>query len=126
LVLVVGLAAGAFAAALAVRGMKGTCTPYGVPVAIALLKLPAGALTALFGTLMLRGAFIPGLSALDTQGQIIAYAIVFGYAQQVFTRLVDSQAHTVLSGSTGADPAGTAVRVPAGSHAGAAGDLVPA
>ena len=45
LVLVVGLAAGAFAAALAVRGMRGTSTPYGVPVAIALLKLPAGALT---------------------------------------------------------------------------------
>ena len=48
MVLVVGLAAGAFAAALAVRGMRGTSTPYGVPVAIAVLKLPAGALTALF------------------------------------------------------------------------------
>jgi hypothetical protein len=120
LVLVVGLAAGAFAAALAVRGMRGTSTPYGVPVAIALLKLPAGALTALFGTLMLRGAFIPGLSALDTQGQIIAYSIVFGYAQQVFTRMVDSQAQTVLDRSPGSEPAG-AVRVSAGAAVNPAG-----
>jgi hypothetical protein len=113
LVLVVGLAAGAFAAALAVRGMRGTSTPYGVPVAIALLKLPAGALTALFGALLLRGAFIPGLSALDTQGQIIAYSIVFGYAQQVFTRLVDTQAQTVLNSSPGSDTAGAPARVSA-------------
>ena len=104
LVLVLGLAAGAFAAALAVRGMRGTSTPYGVPVAIAVLKLPAGALTALFGILMLRGGFIPGLSALDTQGQILAYSMIFGYAQQVFTRLVDSQAQAVLDRSPSSEP----------------------
>lgn len=28
--------------------------------------------------------------------QIIAWAIVLGYAQQLFTRLVDQQAHVVL------------------------------
>jgi hypothetical protein len=116
LVLVVGLAAGAFAAALAVRGMR--VDVLRLPVAIALLKLPAGALTALFGTLMLRGAFIPGLSALDTQGQIIAYSIVFGYAQQIFTRLVDTQAQTVLNSSPGSDPAKAAVRAPDGAPAG--------
>lgn len=111
LVLVVGLAAGAFAAALAVRGIRGTSTPYGVPVAIAVLKLPAGALTALFGVLMLRGGFIPGLSALDTQGQIIAYSVIFGYAQQVFTRLIDSQAQAVLDRSPSSEPStATAVR----------------
>ncbi len=108
LVLAVGLAAGAFAAALAVRNMRGTSTPYCVPIAIAWLKLPAGALTALFGMLMLRGAFIPGLSALDTQGQIIAYSIVFGYAQQVFTRMVDSQAHSVLNRSPSSEAPGAA------------------
>jgi hypothetical protein len=105
LLLVVGLAAGAFGAALAVRGMRGTSTPYGIPVAIAWLKLPAGAVTALLGMLLLRGAFIPGLSALDTQGQIIAYAIVFGYAQEIFTRMVASQAQTVLDGAPSSEPA---------------------
>ena len=105
LVLAVGLTAGAFAAALSVRGIRGTSTPYGVPVAIAWLKLPAGALTALFGMLLVHGQFVPGLSALDTQGQIIAYSIVLGYAQQVFTRLIDSQAHAVLDKSPSSEPA---------------------
>lgn len=118
LVLVVGLAAGAFAGALAVRNMRGTSTPYCVPVAIAWLKLPAGALTALFGTLMLRGAFIPGLSALDTQGQIIAYSVVFGYAQEIFTRMVDNQAHAVLDRSPSSEPGGAHAAGPVGPAAG--------
>ena len=45
----------------------------------------------------MRGNFVPGLSALDTSAQIVAWAIVFGYAQQLFTRLVDRQAHTRCS-----------------------------
>jgi hypothetical protein len=52
--------------------------------------------TAILGLLLMRGQFVPGLSALDTSGQILAWALVFGYAQQLFTRLVDQQAHTVL------------------------------
>jgi len=123
MVLVVGLAAGAFAAALAVRGMRGTSTPYGVPVAIAVLKLPAGALTALFGMLMLRGGFIPGLSALDTQGQIIAYSIIFGYAQQVFTRMVDSQAQVVLDHAPSSEP--STVPTARTGEAAIAGSLLP-
>jgi hypothetical protein len=123
LILVVGLAAGTFAAALAVRNMRGTSTPYGVPVAIAVLKLPAGALTALFGMLMLRGGFIPGLSALDTQGQIIAYAVILGYAQQVFTHMVDDQAQAVLDRSPSSEPS-TAPAVRNGEAA-VTGSLIP-
>jgi hypothetical protein len=44
----------------------------------------------------MRGQFVPGLSALDTSAQILAWALVFGYAQQLFTRFVDQQAHSVL------------------------------
>ena len=44
----------------------------------------------------MRGGFVPGLSALDTSAQNPAWALVFGYAQQVFTRFVDRQANTVL------------------------------
>jgi hypothetical protein len=43
----------------------------------------------------------PGLSALDTPAQIIGWAIVFGYAQQLFTRFVDARAQTVLDTATG-------------------------
>jgi hypothetical protein len=61
------------------------------------LQLPTGAVTAVLGLLLMRGQFLPGLSALDTSGQILAWAIVFGYAQQLFTRFVDQQADTVLN-----------------------------
>jgi hypothetical protein len=100
---IVGLLAAALAAAFAVRSIEGTSTPYDLPVAVALLKLPAGALTAVLGLLLMRGGFIPGLSALDTSAQIIAWAVVFGYSQQLLTHFVDEQARTVLDKVGGAE-----------------------
>jgi hypothetical protein len=91
-----GLVAAALASAFALRGIRGTSMPYSLPVALALLKLPTGALTAVLGLLLMRGGFVPGLSALDTPAQILSWAIVFGYAQQLFTRFVDQQGHAVL------------------------------
>jgi hypothetical protein len=49
----------------------------------------------------MRGGFIPGLSALDTSAQIIAWAVVFGYSQQLLTHFVDVQARTVRRRSAG-------------------------
>jgi hypothetical protein len=83
----VGLTAAAIATAAAIRGIKGSSERYGLPVALAALKLPTGAITAFLGLLLMRGQFVPGLSALDTSAQILAWALVFGYAQQLFTRL---------------------------------------
>ena len=93
----VGLAAAAVAAAAAVRKLRGSSEPHGLPVALAVLKLPTGAITAVLGLVLMRGQFVPGLSALDTSAQILAWALAFGYAQQLFTRLVDQQAHAVLN-----------------------------
>lgn len=72
-------------------------------MALAALKLPTGAVTALLGLLLMRGQFVPGLSALDTSAQILAWGLVFGYAQQLFTRLVDQQGQTVLDSVRGAN-----------------------
>jgi hypothetical protein len=91
-----GLTAGAVAAAATVRRLKGSADAYGLPLALAGLKLPTGAITAVLGLLLMRGQFIPGLTALDTSGQIIAWALVFGYSQQLFTRLVDQQASQIV------------------------------
>jgi hypothetical protein len=102
----IGLTAAAVAAATALRGIRGSSEPYGLPVALATLKLPMGAVTAFLGLLLMRGQFVPGLSALDTSAQILAWALVFGYAQQLFTRLVDQQAHTVLNTVREKKPAG--------------------
>ncbi len=102
-VAIIGTTAAAVAAAAAIRRIRGSSEPYGVPIALALLKLPTGAVTAVLGLLLMRGGFVPGLSALDTSAQILAWAAVFGYAQQLFTRLVDQQGDAVLDRVRGAD-----------------------
>lgn len=92
----VGLLAAALAAAVSLRGIRGTSMPFGLPIALALLKLPTGAMTAVLGLILMQGQFIPGLSALDSPGQIIAWAVLLGYSQQLLTRFVDQRAQTVL------------------------------
>jgi hypothetical protein len=98
----VGLTAAAVAAAAAIRRIRGSAERVWLPVALAALKLPTGAITAFLGLLLMRGQFVPGLSALDTSAQILAWALVFGYAQQLFTRFVDQQGQTVLENVRGA------------------------
>jgi hypothetical protein len=102
-VMLVGLAGAAVTSAAALRRLRGTSTPFAVPMALLLLKLPVGALTAFLGLLLLHGEFVPGLSALDSSGQILAWALIFGAAQQLLTGLVDKKAQAVLD-SVGSAP----------------------
>lgn len=104
---VLGAAGGAAAAVLAVSRMQGTSTAYSVPLALALLKLPFGALSAILGLVLIHGRFIPGLTDLDTPGQILAYAIVLGVAQQLVTSLVDRRGQELLDGIPGKRTVGT-------------------
>lgn len=99
----VGLTAAAVAAAAAIRNIKGSSERYGLPLALAALKLPTGAVTAFLGLLLMRGQFVPGLTALDTTAQILAWALVFGFAQELFTHFVDQQGQTVLNSVRAAD-----------------------
>ena len=92
----VGLTAAAVSTAAAIRRVKGSSDRFFLPVALASLKLPTGAMTAFLGLLLMRGQFVPGLTALDTSAQILAWALVFGYAQQLFTRFVDQQGQSIL------------------------------
>ena len=92
----VGLLAAAVSGAAALRRVKGTTTPFGLPEALAVMKLPMGALTAVLGLVLMRGGFVPGLSALDNSAQIIAWAVIFGASQQLLTNIVDRQALAVL------------------------------
>lgn len=96
-----GAAAAAIAAAVSLRGIQGTSTPYFVPLMLMLLRLPVGALTALMGLVLIHGGFVPGLSNLDSSEQIVAWAIVFGIAQESVTRLVDDQGKKVLENVRG-------------------------
>jgi len=65
----------------------------------ALLKGAVGTLAAVLGLLFLRAGVVPGFTQVDTQSQILAYAVVFGAAQEFITRLIDQRSNTLLSGA---------------------------
>ena len=100
-VALLGSLGGLLAAILAIKNMHGTASPYNVPQALAHLKLPLGAVSAIGALIAIRGNFIPGFSDLDSQAQILAYAFGFGLAQQLLTGLVDKQARSILSTAPG-------------------------
>jgi len=97
-----GLLGGALAAAMSIRNLRGTSSPYDVPVALAFLKVPLGAFTAILGLVAIQGEFIPGLSSL---------------AQQVFTHSLDVRAQSLLEALPGKDsppvPTATATAIAA-------------
>jgi hypothetical protein len=101
-----GLLGAALVAGAALRKLKGTSTPYAVPVALAVLKLPTGAVTAVVGLMLMRAGFVPGLSALDSSAQILGWAVIFGISQQLVTRFADSQATGLLENVGGRGAAG--------------------
>jgi hypothetical protein len=111
-VALLGLLGGALAASISIRNLKGTTSPYDVPVALAVLKVPLGAFTAIIALVAIRADFVPGLSTLDSQEQILAYALVFGFAQQLFTQLLDKQAQTLLEHLPSKDAADEPPRPP--------------
>ena len=126
-----GLLGGALAAAFAIRNIRGSSTPYDIPIALALLKVPSGSLTAVAGILLLGGGFVPGLSELDSQRQILAYALLFGYAQQLGTRFIDDRAQSLLNSLPSKDPEAkqpqpSANPAPVPSPAGEPAPLLPA
>ncbi|WP_285240268.1 hypothetical protein [Pseudarthrobacter sp. MEB009] len=97
----VGLLAAAVSGSASLRKVSGTSTPYHLPLWLALIKLPTGALTAVLGLMLMRGGFVPGLTALDNSPQILAWAVIFGAGQQLVTGIVDRQAHSVLNNVSG-------------------------
>jgi hypothetical protein len=101
-----GALGAALAGAAALRNLGSNSTPYAVPVTLAMLKLPTGAVTAVVGLLLMRADFVPGLSALDTTAQILGWAVIFGIAQQLVTQFADSQAAGLLEKIKGQGAAG--------------------
>ncbi|HKS44192.1 MAG TPA: hypothetical protein VJT49_03565 [Amycolatopsis sp.] len=92
----IGLAAAALTAALSLRKLDGTSTPYSIPMALFILKLPAGALSAVIGVILMNADTILGLGKLTNQGQILAWAALFGAGQLALTRFVDAKGQEVL------------------------------
>ncbi|GHD00055.1 hypothetical protein GCM10010313_10810 [Streptomyces violarus] len=93
---IAGLAGAALTVIASLRRIRGTDSPYMLPLASAVLKFPTGALSAFLGLLLIRGAFVPGLSDLDSRAQVLGWAAAFGAAQHLVTRLVDERAQMTL------------------------------
>lgn len=91
-----GVLGATISAASSLRNIRASADPFSLGVALALLKLPTGALTAFLGITFIRSGVVPGLSALDSSAQIVAWAITLGYSQQLFTRFVDQQGQQIL------------------------------
>ena len=94
---VMGLFGGALSAGVFIRGLYVNSASYNVALPLAVLKLPVGATVAVAGMILMAGDFVPGFSAIDKQNQILAYALVFGFAQQVFTQMLDQRAEKLIS-----------------------------
>jgi hypothetical protein len=69
------------------------------------LKATAGAATAVIGVMFFSAGIVPGLGQLPSQAVILTYAVLFGYAQQLFTRVIDQKAKAVLQAASPTSPA---------------------
>jgi hypothetical protein len=103
--LVLGM--GALGAALSVALNLAGSKPAGVfslTVAQGLNKIVLGAITAVLGIIVLRTVTNePGFLA--TQPGLLTTAVVFGYSQQLFTRLIDRQANQLTNAASPTTPA---------------------
>ncbi|MFF5039741.1 hypothetical protein [Streptomyces nigra] len=99
----IGVAAAALTASFVLRRLDGTATAYSIPFALALVKLPSGAISAFIGVIFLGAGIIPGIGEIVTREEVYAWAAIFGAGQQVVTRLIDIKGREVLGNIRGAD-----------------------
>jgi hypothetical protein len=102
LIELIGAAGATVAAVYSLARTQRVEDPYMVHVAQAILKVSLGGITAVLGLLLLFAT--PGFH-LDTAWQILAYAAIFGYSQQVFTRLIDSKGEELQKAASPTSPA---------------------
>ena len=89
---------------VSLRNLVSTLAPVRLQATQLILKLPAGALTALFGVLIFQSHVFSTLSVV-TATQLAAYSLVFGLAQEAVTSMVDRQASKLLEKSKTTDEA---------------------
>lgn len=95
-VALVGSLGGALAGVLALNRFSGFTDPAGLPVLQALLRVPTAAVTSLIGVLLMQTSTLDVLRP-QNGATVLAYAFIFGYAQEPFLRAVDRRAGNVLN-----------------------------
>ncbi|MCW2938523.1 MAG: hypothetical protein JWN00_1508 [Actinomycetia bacterium] len=108
LIELLGIVGAAMAGARALSGMAiNSMSYFSLPVVHALLKLLFGAATAVVGTLFVTAGLITTIKP-TTSLEILSYAVIFGYAQQILTGLIDRRANVLLSDASSKTAAGAA------------------
>jgi hypothetical protein len=97
------MAIGGIGAVLAVvtnlTGLQPTGVRYSLSVAQGLVKIPFGAITAMLGIIILSTQ--SNIGVLATHAGLISTAAVFGYSQQLFTKVIDKRADDLLNQADG-------------------------
>jgi hypothetical protein len=91
-----GLMGAALAAAIFISKTQRTEVAYSFTTVQAVLKVPSGVASAVLGIVALGSGLFPVVPGLSSQGGILTWAVVFGYSQQLFTRLLDRRAEQLL------------------------------
>jgi|HubBroStandDraft_3_1064219.scaffolds.fasta_scaffold18807_2 hypothetical protein len=91
----VGMLGGAIAAVFTIAKLGGFSGTYRLPVYQALIRVPAGAAVALAAVLLVQSKQISALSP-QSGLSVLAVALLFGYAPDVFLRFMDQKATSLL------------------------------
>ena len=92
----VGAVGGALAALLALTRFSGFTDPFGLPTTQALLRIPTAAATSLVGVVLMQTAALDALRPQEGT-KVLAFAFLFGFAQEPLLRMIDRQAGKVLN-----------------------------
>jgi hypothetical protein len=111
-----GALGGLLSAVFFLKGLQAVRGPYGLPLAQGILKVPTGAAVALVGIWVLQRGVL-GLLTPQSGDKIIAYAVLFGFAQQALTSALDTRA-TALIGTAVSTTPGTRTAAAPSSPAG--------
>jgi len=91
----IGAAGGLLSSAFPLSKLENVPSRYDVIAPQIVLKVLAGASTALLGVLLLQADFV-SLVEPSTDTELLAYAAVFGFSQQLLTQVVDKRAQSLL------------------------------
>jgi hypothetical protein len=91
---IVGALGGLLGVVAALYSFQGGSGPYALPAVLAVLKVPAGALTGLLGAMWMQSEQF-GLKS-HPGSSVLAYVALFGFAQQAITTFADRQAGQIL------------------------------
>lgn len=105
LIALLGLIGATLATSRALSTGDETPGRYSPALALALLKAPTGVTTAIVGVLALNSGFVPGVTEIKSQAGILFWALVFGYAQQLLTGLLDQRAADLQKSASPTTPA---------------------